>query len=324
MLARADACVLIGDIGMTTEGEDLYVMDMGEAWTGLTGKPFVWAAWIGNDRLTPELSGYLQAPLEYYGAREVSRVASFSGSSQTEVNHRRQEAVELGITHTGWTRDMVRDYYDNVMVYAMDDRMLTAKLAIVLIVVACLGVWLWMPRGADAKSREFYQAIQTRDWGRIYDLAGKKEKTLEPWHREEFVALMRDLSSNWPADIGKLTINLEWALRETERVYTYRFNARLSDVLGKPTRNSHYLNVSFYSDEEGWHPQIADLPVQVNFMGRIKDKKRMAVLLESCQRAHVPALIRMYDKREMSVERLALYLKGELPFAEVSRPLQGP
>ncbi len=122
MLAQADACVLIGDIGMTSDGAGLFGMDMGEAWTCLTGKPFVWAAWIGNERLTPELSGYLQAPLEYYGAREVSRVAS--SSTRNEVGHRRQEAVELGITHSGWTREMVRDYYDNVMVYAMDQRML--------------------------------------------------------------------------------------------------------------------------------------------------------------------------------------------------------
>lgn len=127
MLKQADACVLIGDIGMTSDGDGLDVMDMGEAWTRLTGKPFVWAAWIGNERLTPELAGHLQMPLEYYGSLALveSGVRRKSALPVEEtIQSRRDHVIELGITHSGWTREMVQDYYDNAMVYDMDDRML--------------------------------------------------------------------------------------------------------------------------------------------------------------------------------------------------------
>jgi len=128
MLEVADACVLIGDIGMTSQGDGLYVLDLGEEWTRLTGKPFVWAAWIGGDRLTPELSGHLQAPLAYYGSERRAELAlalsAKAPRDDQELTARRQAAVKKGTTHSGWTESMVEDYYQNVMVYAMDDRML--------------------------------------------------------------------------------------------------------------------------------------------------------------------------------------------------------
>ncbi len=61
MLAQCDACVLIGDIGMRSPSEGLYVMDLGEAWTQMTGLPFVWAMWIGGTRLDEALATTLEA-----------------------------------------------------------------------------------------------------------------------------------------------------------------------------------------------------------------------------------------------------------------------
>lgn len=55
MLEAHDAAILIGDKGMAAPGEGLHVMDLGEAWTELTGLPFVWAIWIGDENLSPEL-----------------------------------------------------------------------------------------------------------------------------------------------------------------------------------------------------------------------------------------------------------------------------
>ncbi|MEP0766537.1 MAG: menaquinone biosynthesis protein [Fimbriimonadia bacterium] len=60
MLERNDACVVIGDIGMWSDGTGLHVMDLGLAWTELTGLPFVWAAWIGEPGISPELVRLLQ------------------------------------------------------------------------------------------------------------------------------------------------------------------------------------------------------------------------------------------------------------------------
>jgi len=46
MFAQADACVLIGDIGMTAPTDGLHVMDLRRAWLDLTGLPFIWALWL--------------------------------------------------------------------------------------------------------------------------------------------------------------------------------------------------------------------------------------------------------------------------------------
>ncbi|MCC7434891.1 MAG: menaquinone biosynthesis protein [Methanoregulaceae archaeon] len=59
MLDTADAGVLIGDAGMRADGTGLHVMDLGAAWTELTGLPFVWALWVGGDGLDETLAGHL-------------------------------------------------------------------------------------------------------------------------------------------------------------------------------------------------------------------------------------------------------------------------
>ena len=60
MLAETDAGILIGDAGMRQPANGLYVLDLGEAWSDLTGLPFVWAVWLGGDGLSPELAGLLR------------------------------------------------------------------------------------------------------------------------------------------------------------------------------------------------------------------------------------------------------------------------
>lgn len=103
MLATCDACVLIGDIGMTAPSEGLVVADLGEEWRGLTGKPFVWAAWIGGEGLTPAL------------ARLLAQGADLPPLEEARLDR----LVELATGHRGWTDAMIRDYYENVMVYRM-------------------------------------------------------------------------------------------------------------------------------------------------------------------------------------------------------------
>lgn len=48
MLAHHDACVIIGDRGFEADGTGLVDIDLGEAWTNMTGLPFVWALWLGK------------------------------------------------------------------------------------------------------------------------------------------------------------------------------------------------------------------------------------------------------------------------------------
>ena len=52
MLARADAALIIGDKallwGEADERRDIQKIDLGDAWTSMTGLPFVWAFWAGR------------------------------------------------------------------------------------------------------------------------------------------------------------------------------------------------------------------------------------------------------------------------------------
>lgn len=141
MLAEVDACVLIGDIGMTTDGTGLHVLDLGEEWRKLTHKPFVWAAWIGNEGLTPELAALLMggAGTMYVGrhledAAWRGRVAKMllrryfrelEGVERDAVEAVRERLVERALRHApNWTAEMVRDYYLSVMVYEMSANVL--------------------------------------------------------------------------------------------------------------------------------------------------------------------------------------------------------
>lgn len=48
MLERADAALLIGDSALGLDSNAYRVMDLGAAWTDLTGLPFVYACWTGR------------------------------------------------------------------------------------------------------------------------------------------------------------------------------------------------------------------------------------------------------------------------------------
>jgi chorismate dehydratase len=110
MLRESDAAVLIGDLGMTAAGDGLQVLDLGAEWKALTGRPFVWAGWIGRERLTPELARMLEdAPRRY---RE-----------DAEREALRASVVAAAAAKSGWSEGTVRDYFENVMAYQLDEPM---------------------------------------------------------------------------------------------------------------------------------------------------------------------------------------------------------
>lgn len=115
MLVEADACVLIGDIGMMSDGTGLHVLDLGEAWFQLTGKPFVWAAWIGGQDLNPDLVWWLQ------------RAAACAGNAQDGEPYyiwkNRESMVQRAMDQANWPEETAKDYFENVMVYRMDENM---------------------------------------------------------------------------------------------------------------------------------------------------------------------------------------------------------
>jgi chorismate dehydratase len=102
MLSEFDAAVLIGDAGMTADAENLHVLDLGSAWKTLTGKPFVWALWVGKAALDEELAASLLRAKEY-GLQELPAIAS-------------RAAQEMPITY-----EIALDYLSRVIDYDLND-----------------------------------------------------------------------------------------------------------------------------------------------------------------------------------------------------------
>ncbi len=103
MLQSHDAAILIGDKGMAAAGEGLNVMDLGLAWTELTGLPFVWAIWIGDENLSPELVTLLNQAARW-------------GEGQTEMLAAEAHA------ETGLPYEACAHYLRNVMDYRLTER----------------------------------------------------------------------------------------------------------------------------------------------------------------------------------------------------------
>lgn len=102
MLDECDCAVLIGDAGMRADAAALNVLDLGEAWRKLTGKPFVWAFWVGRDGLTGELAAALRRAKEF-GEREVATIAA-------------EAAQEMGLHY-----DVVLNYLERVIDYNLTE-----------------------------------------------------------------------------------------------------------------------------------------------------------------------------------------------------------
>lgn len=105
MLQQADACVIIGDIGMTTIIPGTTTIDLGEAWTNLTGLPFVWALWTGNESLNPTLAAHLHQA--FLNAKSA--------------NSFRPELIQYAAEQSGWTSSQVHDYLQNSIRFEFDD-----------------------------------------------------------------------------------------------------------------------------------------------------------------------------------------------------------
>ncbi|MEJ5171356.1 MAG: menaquinone biosynthesis protein [Fimbriimonadales bacterium] len=112
MLEACDACVLIGDVGMSADGSGLYVLDLGQAWVALTGLPFVWALCVGDHRLTPEMAGWMN----------WARVQSGCGADAERQPD--DELIQLAAERAGMDPERVRRYLTVTMSYRLDDSFL--------------------------------------------------------------------------------------------------------------------------------------------------------------------------------------------------------
>ncbi len=103
MLERADAALLIGDIGYRDYGATHQILDLGKEWKELTGYPFVYACWIGfPENVSPQLIRLLQTAKEW----GIGNLVTIADAEQAALNE---------------TQSRTRHYLCDVMRYTMGD-----------------------------------------------------------------------------------------------------------------------------------------------------------------------------------------------------------
>lgn len=102
MLRDWDACILIGDKGLEADGSGLEVLDLGSAWREWSGKPFVWAVWVGTCTLSPQLVEILNRSKEW-------------GLSHLD------EAVQDAMDRAGWSEEVAEHYLGHTMNYDLTE-----------------------------------------------------------------------------------------------------------------------------------------------------------------------------------------------------------
>lgn len=139
MLASHDACVLIGDKGFEADGTGLVDIDLGEAWTDLTGLPFVWALWLGKNVQPlnfPLLAALLHSAYSASGFEELhgalllrsmtgrgpEEEPEYEASKQPEAVAHRRAVIESAMTRSNWTFGQVEEYLTNNVEFDHFDR----------------------------------------------------------------------------------------------------------------------------------------------------------------------------------------------------------
>jgi chorismate dehydratase len=107
MLAQADAALVIGDpaLFVDTEARGLNKVDLGAAWTAMTGLPFVYAFWAGRPgAMSGEDVALLQAARDA-GVREHAAIAREFFPSDPEKQAIAERYLRTNIRHDVGTRE---------------------------------------------------------------------------------------------------------------------------------------------------------------------------------------------------------------------------
>jgi chorismate dehydratase len=91
MLANADAALIIGDAALELDLDKYRCIDLGEAWTELTGLPFVYACWTGREGALSNQHAELLVRARTLGISSIAAIADAHAASaphSSEFYHR--------------------------------------------------------------------------------------------------------------------------------------------------------------------------------------------------------------------------------------------
>jgi predicted solute-binding protein len=117
--------VIIGDKGFEADGTGLIDIDLGNAWTDMTGLPFVWAMWLGKKeaKLNSKLLFWLlQCAYNASGFRPLHDFIDPQGKYASDykkeyveshcqkTKSRRSFVIESAVRRSSWTHEQVDEY----------------------------------------------------------------------------------------------------------------------------------------------------------------------------------------------------------------------
>ncbi len=92
-----DANIIIGDRALAALGTYPYEYDLAQAWQELTGLPFVFAAWVANTPIAPQLINELNAAFAV-GVTAINTLATQHASNQYSVHDYLTKHIQYNLT----------------------------------------------------------------------------------------------------------------------------------------------------------------------------------------------------------------------------------
>jgi hypothetical protein len=188
-------------------------------------------------------------------------------------------------------------------------------LAALAVTVAAGAWWWWASRpDPDRTAETFAAAFQRQDWGAVYEMATNKEKSLQPWEKEQFVSVMRDVFLRQVGKVVSVSTSGDWQRQTTTKYFVFTFQ--------NPEGMERVIGIHFYRDFDDWHPSVAWLPILL-CSGKNGDRGSARALYDACITAGVREFVRLFDRTSFSIDKLGKYADGQVEWSDLYSPYTG-
>lgn len=131
---------------------------------------------------------------------------------------------------------------------------------------------------------------------------------MQPWGRDQFVSVMDEIYAKRVGKIGDIRVSGDWQHQSTRKYFHFYFDRSID---GR-RQSQAWIAFPIFRDTDDWHPSLANLPMMMNNLDKTSDKEHLKYLLDACRHAHIVSIIRLEDRLELSMDKLALFLEGKL------------
>lgn len=172
--------------------------------------------------------------------------------------------------------------------------------------------WVLTGPNPDVVASRLARHIEVQEWGPVYDMMSRQEKSMQPFGRAEFVALMRDVFTHRVGRVGHIQIRGDWNGQTTRKYFHFTF---VRDFGGE--RRKVWFPFPMLRDSDDWHPVIANLPMMMSNLDKRSDRAHFQFVYDACRRTNISSVTFMEERRVYSIDKLGEYLDGKVSLPEV-------